>query len=652
MPEPQIAPYGSWRSPVTAEMIASVSVRLGEVALDGADVYWVELRPAEGGRSVVVRRTPDGQLSDVTPPPFDVRTRVHEYGGGAFAVAEGTVYFSNFADQRLYRQDPGSQPRPITPAANLRYADGVIDRRRGRMICVREDHSSGGEPINTLVSLDLEGGDAARVIASGHDFYSSPRLSPDGSRLAWLAWRHPNMPWDGTELWVGELRADGTVGRAERVVGGIGESIFQPEWSPDGVLCFVSDRTGWWNLYRWRDGHAEPLCPMAAEFGRPQWVFGASTYAFESPDRIVCSYTAQGTWHLATYDVAALRLEEIEVPYTEMSSVRAAPGRAVFCAASPSESTSIVQLDLTTRQVEVLRRSGDVSVEPGYLSQPRAIEFQTEGGLTAHAFFYPPRNRDYVAPPGELPPLLVKSHGGPTSATSTALRLEIQYWTSRGIALLDVNYGGSTGYGRRYRERLNGQWGVVDVDDCANAARYLVGRGEVDGNRLAISGGSAGGYTTLCALTFRDVFRAGASYYGVSDLESLARDTHKFESRYLDTIVGPYPDRRDLYVARSPINFTERLSCPVIFFQGLEDKVVPPDQAERMVEALRAKGLPVAYIAFEGEQHGFRRAENIKRALEAELWFYSRVFGFDLAEPVEPVHIQNLPVDDRLQASG
>jgi dipeptidyl aminopeptidase/acylaminoacyl peptidase len=644
MAEPKVAPYGSWKSPITSDLIVSETIGLGQIALDGEDVYWVESRPVEGGRYVIVRRTPDGKTTDVTPPPFNARTRVHEYGGGAVAVSDGTVHFSNFADQRLYRQDPGAEPRPITPEVDLRYADGVIVRRRDRMICVREDHTDPGrEAVNAIVSLDLEGDDSGgQVLASGNDFYSSPRLSPDGSRLAWLTWNHPNMPWDGTELWAGELRGAGSLDRIERVAGGIDESIFQPEWSPDGVLHFVSDRTGWWNLYRWRDGHVEPLIEMEAEFGLPQWVFGMSTYAFESAGRIICTYTQQGTYRLASLDTTTGKLDLIETPYTQIWGLRAAPGRVVFSAASPSEPASIVQLGLATQQIEVLRRSSEISVDDGYLSIPRAIEFPTEHGLTAYAFFYVPQNRDYIAPCGERPPLLVISHGGPTGTTSSALNLMIQYWTSRGIAVLDVNYGGSTGYGRAYRQRLNGQWGIVDVDDCVNGARYLVKRGEVDGNRLAIRGGSAGGYTTLSALTFRDIFKAGASYFGISDLEALTKDTHKFESRYLDRLIGPYPERCDLYQERSPIHFTHRLACPMIIFQGLEDKVVPPNQAEVMFEAVRAKGLPVAYLPFEGEQHGLRRAENIKRALDAELYFYSKVFGFELADPVEPVPIENL----------
>jgi dipeptidyl aminopeptidase/acylaminoacyl peptidase len=644
MTKPQIAPYGSWKSPITSDLIVSETIGLGEIKLDGNDVYWTEMRPSEDGRYVIVRWTPDGRITDMTPPPFNARTRVHEYGGGAFAVSDGAIVFSNFADQRLYRQDPGAPPRLITPEEGQRYADGVIDRRRNRLICVREDHTVDlPEADNILVTIDLTDGDIGRVLMWGHHFYSSPRLSPDGARLAWLAWRHPNMPWDGTQLWVSEINEMGFLGHTDRVAGGgDNESIFQPEWSPDGVLYFVSDRTGWWNLYRWREGRIEPLCEMEAEFGRPQWVFGLSTYAFESAGRLVCTYNERGTWRLAILDTETRQLEPIETPYTEIASLRAAPGRAIFIAGSPTEFASVVQLDLATRRVEVLRRSSNIEVDAGYVSVPQTIEFPTENGLTAYGFFYPPQNRDYTAPPGERPPLLVKSHGGPTAATSTTLNLGIQYWTSRGIAVLDVNYGGSTGYGRAYRERLNEQWGIVDVDDCVNGARYLVERGLVDGNRLAIDGGSAGGYTTLCALTFRDIFKAGASYYGISDLEALAKDTHKFESRYSDRLVGLYPERRDLYYERSPIHFTDRLSCPVILFQGLEDKIVPPNQAELMVEALRKKRLPVAYLLFEGEQHGFRRAENIKRALDAELYFYSRIFGFELADPVEPMPIENL----------
>jgi dipeptidyl aminopeptidase/acylaminoacyl peptidase len=493
------------------------------------------------------------------------------------------------------------------------------------------------------VSVRLDGDpDGGTVLVSGNDFYASPRLSPDGTRLAWLTWNHPNMPWDGTELWVAEIAQDGSLTNAQKIAGGPAESIFQPEWSPDSALYFVSDRTGWWNLYRWRDGHVEALTDLEAEFGQPQWVFGMSTYAFVSEREVVCAYTQRGIWHLALLDTKTKKLQRLETPYTELSYVRATSDSVVFRGGSPTEMLSIVRLDLKTQRYEVLRRSSDLALDAGYISPAQPIEFPTEGGRTAHAFFYPPKNKDFQAPPGEKPPLLVLSHGGPTSATTSTLRLEIQFWTSRGFAVVDVNYGGSTGYGRAYRERLKGQWGVVDVDDCVNAAKYLAQQGLVDGERVAIRGGSAGGYTTLCALTFRKFFKAGASYFGVSDLEALDRDTHKFESRYNRSLIGPYPEKRDLYRARSPIHFAEQISCPVIFFQGLEDRVVPPSQSELMVEALRKNKIPVAYIAFEGEQHGFRKAENIKRSLEAELYFYSKVFGFAIADPVEPVPIENL----------
>jgi dipeptidyl aminopeptidase/acylaminoacyl peptidase len=613
--------------------------------IDGPDIYWVEIRPTESGRSVIVKRDAHGVVTDITPPPFNARTRVHEYGGGDYAVRDGAVYFSNFSDQRLYLRSREADLQPITPASQMRYADMITDPARGRLICVREDHTvAGREAVNTLVGIKLDGNETlGDVLVSGNDFYSSPRVSPDGSRLAWLTWNHPNMPWDGCELWIGTLNDSGLIDVSRRVAGGPDESIFQPEWSPDGTLYFVSDRSGWWNLHRTgSDGSIEALGEMQAEFGMPQWGFGMSTYAFESAEIIVCTYVEKGISRLALLNTGTKEFEPIDSPYTDLRFVRAVPGYAVMRAGSPTAAPAIVKLELETRTFAVLRRSSNLEIDEGYLSSPQAVEFPTEHELTAHGFFYPPKNRDYRANDDERPPLLVQSHGGPTAAATTALSLSFQYWTSRGIAVLDVNYGGSTGFGRAYRERLKDKWGIVDVDDCANGARYLVGQAQVDGDRLMITGGSAGGYTTLCALTFRDTFNAGASHFGVSDAEALAKETHKFESRYLDRLMGPYPEKREIYFARSPINFAERLSCPVIFFQGLEDKVVPPNHAEVMVEVLREKGVPVAYLPLEGEQHGFRQAKNIKRALDGELYFYSRVFGFELAEPVEAVEIDNL----------
>ncbi|HEX8034367.1 MAG TPA: S9 family peptidase [Ktedonobacterales bacterium] len=643
MPQAQLAPYGTWASPLTSDRIVSATVGLSSVQPDGDDIYWLESRPAEGGRVVLVRRASSGDIADLTPAPFNVRTRVHEYGGGAYTVNAGTIYFSHFADSHVYRLTPGAEPQTITTRENMRYADFVVDSAHNQLIAVREDHTGGDkDPVNTLVGIALDGSGDERVLVSGNDFYSSPRLSPDGKRLAWITWNHPNMPWDGTDLWTAGIQDDGTLAQAQSVAGGQRESVVEPVWSPDGELHFASDRTGWWNLYRLRDGQIEALHPLDAEFARPHWVFGISSYAFATPNTIICSYTQNGIWRLARLDTHTGALTQIETPYTVFADVRATHGTAISVAGSPTEPTAVLRVDLESGHVETLRRSSANSIDAGYLSRPEPIEFSTEGGRTAYALFYPPHNQAYTAPANEKPPLLVMSHGGPTSAASTAFNPSIQYWTSRGIAVLDVNYGGSTGYGRPYRERLNGQWGIVDVDDCVNGARYLAERGRVDGDRLMITGGSAGGYTVLSALTFRDVFKAGASHYGVSNLEGDMLDTHKFESRYTESLVGPYPAQRDVYYQRSPINFTDRLSCPVIFFQGLDDKVVLPGQSELMVQALREKGVPVAYLPFEGEGHGFRRAENIKRSLDAELYFYGKVFGFTSADTIEPVHIDNI----------
>ena len=646
MNKPSIAPFGSWKSPITSELITSETIRFGQIVVDGEDLYWTESRPKEGGRNVIIRRTADGTLTSLTPKSFNVRTRVHEYGGGAYLVANKIIYFSNFSDQRLYRQSLHHSPQPITPEENQRYADAVLDQHRNRLICIKEDHrGSDRDPANTIVSVPLQGtmenGQEA-ILVEGHDFYSSPRLSPDGHTLTWLAWNHPNMPWDGTELWVGTIQPDGSIGQSRCVAGGVEESIFQPEWSPDGLLYFVSDRTGWWNLYRFREEQIEPLCSMEAEFGEPQWAFGLSTYAFLTSDRLVCTYTQRGRWFLGLLNVQSSQLETIASPYTEFDGIHVIHNTIVCQASSPTEPSSLIQIDPESHTIEIICRSLGFSVDSGYVSEPEAIEYSTDHGHIAHAFFYKPRNPNFEAPAEEQPPLIVKSHGGPTGSTSTTLNLLIQYWTSRGFAVLDVNYGGSTGYGRAYRTRLNGRWGIVDVDDSINGVKYVIDRGDVDAQRVAITGGSAGGYTTLCALTFREFFSAGSSYYGVSDLVALAQDTHKFESRYFERLIGPYPETQALYHERSPINFTHQLSSPLILFQGLEDKVVPPNQAEMMFNAVKSKGLPVAYLAFAGEQHGFRKAENMKRVLDAELYFYSKIFRFDPADPVEPILITNL----------
>ena len=637
----KIKSYGSWDSPITAELIASGGIRLLDVDTDGNDVYWLEMRPADAARYVVTRA--GIPPADVTPAGFSARTLVHEYGGGSFRVFDGICYFTNLSDQRVYRQEPGAGPVALTPETAVRYADFDLDAGRRRLVAVAEDHTAEGEEaVNRIVAINTTEEAAPRTLVDGADFYSNPRLSPDGGRLAWLSWDHPNMPWDGTELWAADVAEDGSLSGTRLVAGGQTESVFQPEWSPGGELYFVSDRTGWWNLYRERERDVQAVLPLEAEFGLPQWVFRMSRYAFLESGRIACSFARDGGSTLATLDPESGALTEIDSPYSSFASIRAAGEDIVFLGASATQRSAVARLDPETGQVRELKRSSETEIHPGFVSVAEPVTFPTENGLEAHAFYYAPVNPEYEAPAGQLPPLVVHSHGGPTGAAGDSLSLSVQYWTSRGFAVADVNYGGSTGHGREFRERLNGTWGIVDVEDCANAARYLVGRGEVDGKRLAISGGSAGGWTTLCALTFTDVFHAGASHFGVSDAGALARDTHKFESRYLDGLIGPYPEREGLYRERSPIDNAAQLSCPVIFLQGLEDRIVPPDQSARMAAAIRDKGIPVTLLEFPGEQHGFRRAENVKRALEAELYFYGRVFGFEPADEIEPVQIDNL----------
>jgi dipeptidyl aminopeptidase/acylaminoacyl peptidase len=636
-----IAPCGSWTSPVTSALITGATLQLGQVRVAGAEIFWLEGRPAEQGRQVLVCRRADGRLDELSPAPFNVRNGVHEYGGGAFTVDREGAVFTHHGDQQFYRVDGAAGPRRLTRDLGMRFADALIDRPRGRLVAVREDHTRGRLPVNTLVGVDLASG-WQQVLATGHDFYASPCLSRDGRQLAWLTWDHPRMPWDGSQLWRAELLQDGTLGPAQCVAGGPAESVFQPAWSPQGELHFVSDRSGWWNLYRLRAGAVQALHPRAAEFGVPQWQFGLSTYGFEPGGRIVCACCEGGEWRLGLLDAERGTLDEIATPFRALRDVQVGDGFVVFNGGSAAAPEAIVRLDLATRSCETLRSAGSAVVDAAWVSGAQAIRFDTEGGLQAHAFFYPPKNSAFRAPPGERPPLLVLGHGGPTAATSGAFKWAVQFWTSRGFAVADVNYGGGSGYGRAYRQRLAGQWGVVDVDDMVNAARHLVASGAVDARRLAIRGASAGGYTALAALAFRRCFHAGASHYGVGDLEALARDTHKFESRYLDTLVGPYPERADLYRARSPVHFAHQLASAMILFQGTEDKVVPPNQARAMYEAVRAKGLPVAFLLFEDEQHGFRRAENIRRALEAELYFYGRVFGFEPADAIVPVPIDNL----------
>ncbi|CAF0732565.1 unnamed protein product [Didymodactylos carnosus] len=669
-PSRRSSSYGTWESPIKSRLIAENTIAFSEISFDLAnsknnDVYWLELRPSESGRYAIVRYSrSNGTIEDVIPKSFNSRTKVHEYGGGSYIVHNESIYFSNFADQRLYHLKETNLPTPLTLDTEklMRYADFIVDQKRQRLYCVREDHTNAkdsSQVVNTLVSIGLNDG-KEDVLVDGYDFYSSPRLSNDGKYLVWSCWNHPNMPWDNTELWLAKLDDNGKVLDKQKLVGNSNESVCQPEWSPDNkYLYFISDRNGWWNLYRLnidQSSNIEEVYTMEAEFGGPQWQFRSTFYGFSSNENIVATYANNGGSFLSTIDVQTKKMSTYSLDsYTDIKSVsiRNNNNMVYFVGASATKPSEIVEFDLTSLKINVLRQSSNITIDKAYLSIPKAISFPTTipnntQKEIAYGFYYPPKNDDYQTnDKNELPLLLVRSHGGPTASTTSAFNLKIQYWTSRGFAVLDVNYRGSTGFGREYREKLKNNWGIYDVLDCINGAKYLVEQNLVDKNRLVIDGGSAGGYTTLCALTFYDTFSSGASHYGVSDLELLAKDTHKFESRYLDSIIGPYPECKDLYIQRSPINHVQQLSKPIIFFQGLEDKIVLPSQAQLMVDALKQKHLPVAYVTFEGEQHGFRKSENIERSLDGEFYFYSKIFKFKMADCIEPIPIENLPSDDK-----
>ncbi len=652
MSERRVLPYGSWPSPISIEMAVSSSIGLSEPRLAGNDVYWTELRPQERGRQVIVRWSEADGSVDVTPPPFNARTMAHEYGGGWYAIgANDSVYFSNLADGRIYRQTGDGDPRPLTADGPFRYGDLVFDPARGRLLCVREDWTGvetgqvaeeGGripEPRDALVAVDLTSGEVS-VLSEGYDFYSTPRPSADGTQLAWLAWRHPNMPWDGTELWLASLDESGAPANPRLIAGGSNESIVQPEWAPDGSLVFVSDRSGWWNLYRSSGGgEPRPVLPTDAEFAGPQWVFGLSWYGIAADGTIFATVKSRASdtlWRIRPDGSA----DQMAVPDTGIDRLQVGSGRLCYIATSATQPRAVVLVDQATGRREVLRSAFELDIDVAYVSQPEAIEFPTSDGQTAHAWYYPPTNPQAAGPAGEKPPLVVEIHGGPTSVAKAGLDFGLQAFTSRGFAVVDVNYRGSSGYGREYMRRLDGKWGVYDVDDCVAAARYLADRGAVDPQRMAIRGGSAGGFTTLAALARHDVFSAGASYFGVGDLEALARDTHKFESRYLDRLVAPYPAGMAVYRERSPIHSVDRLSTPLLVLQGADDMVVPVAQAEEIVAALRRREVPHAYLLFEGEGHGFRQAQNIRRSLEAELSFYAQVFGFELADEIDPIQVE------------
>jgi dipeptidyl aminopeptidase/acylaminoacyl peptidase len=634
---PEVRPFGSWTSPLDGAAVArDPGWGYSLVTVAGGTVYWLEARPLEGGREAIVARTHGTAPVDVLPAEFSARTRAHEYGGGAFTVHGQAVFFCHDADQRIHRLDPGGAPRPITPSGEtpfaLRYADLRVTPDGEWLVCVREREAA-PEHVNELVALPADGSAEPRTIVSGHDFFAAPRVSPDGASICWLAWDHPRMPWEGCELWLGSFGADGRVTDARRVAGGPAEAIVQPEWSPDGVLHFCSDRGGgWWNLHRLgAGGEVEPVTALEAEVGGPMWDFGETWYAFLGGGRIALIYSSRGFDRLAVVEPSG-ELRTVETGLTAISDIAASGEAAVCVAAPPHAPPAVVLVDLAEGSYAPLSAAAETPIDPAYVSAPRPLDFETTDGEVAHALFYPPANPDFTGPPDERPPLLVHVHGGPTARVRPKLSLVFQYWTTRGFAVVDVNYGGSTGYGRAYRERLHGTWGVVDTDDAVNAARALAAAGDADGERMAITGGSAGGWTVLCALAFHDVFAAGSDHFGVADLAGFASDTHKFESRYLDWLVGPQ--------TRSPADHADDIRVPVIVLQGEEDRVVPPSQSQRIVAALARNGIPHAYLTFPGEQHGFRRAETIERVMEAELSFYGQVLGFPPAGAIEPVELR------------
>ena len=647
-----VAPFGTWASPVSAELAASSGKSFAALQIDNDQLYWLEARPLEGGRMVLVKAGADDNSApqDITPADFNIRTRVHEYGGGAFLVSKGTVYFSNFADQALYAQptQPGSRPQRISKNDGVRFADCFHDKKRNKLICVREDHrhltdtaANGAEPKNEIVSLALDGTPSnGNVLWSNSDFVAYPRLNAAGSRMAWISWDHPNMPWDSVALWVADVNKQGELVNPQRVNADTDESVLQPTWQGND-LYVLTDRSGWWNVHKLAEGGLEPVHSIDAELGGPLWGLGAKFFAFVADKQILVEPNNAERHGLALLNTEDGSLKSLNLPYSGFASMVISGNNAYALAGRKDGPSEIIKLDVAAATHSTVISAGEMPIDTKYLSVGQHIEFPTANQQTAYAYYYPPANADFEAPEDELPPLLVLMHGGPTGATGNSFNIAKQFWTSRGIAVVDVNYRGSTGYGRDYRRLLNGQWGVVDLEDAVAVTRHLIAQKLADPHRLLIRGGSAGGYTTLAALAFTEDFAAGANYFGVSDLEALAKHTHKFESRYLDSMIGPYPEAIATYKARSPINALEGFNSPLITFQGLEDQVVPPAQSEMIYKALKEKGTPTAYITFPGEQHGFRKAQNNITALESELYFYGKVLGFEPHGDLPAVAIDN-----------
>lgn len=620
-------PFGTWPSSISADIVASAAPKINHIQSNGTFLTWVESRPDEGGRNVIMGRNLDRLITDLIPPPYSHYSRVHEYGGMAYALSENSIYFVNASDQRIYQQIIGAKtPTPITETGPC-FADLTIDRANNRLIAVCEQHNNSSEPENYLVGISLEGANRQLTpLARGADFYAYPRISPNGKTLCWIQWNHPNMPWDSTELHSADIQQQGLINQ-QPIAGSNGnEAIFQPQWSPDNKLYYVSDRDNWWNIYSAENGI---VLKMPAEFATPLWQFGMSTYDFIDSNTIACFWTKQGIWHCGYIDITKAKLHHVPCPYSSMQAACSHKDSLYMVAGAPDIADEIVAVS-QQGSVESIYSPSRLAIEQGNLAIPESINFPTADNSSVQAFFYSPTNNQYCGNDQLLPPVITMCHGGPSGATDCSLNVKIQYWTNRGFAVVDINYRGSTGFGRDYRNALNGAWGVADIEDTQYAIRYLTAQKKIDPERCIIRGSSAGGYTVLSALTFTDTFKAGASLYGIGNLETLVSDTHKFESRYLDKLVGPYPEQKTIYQQRSPINHIEQLNCPVIFLQGLEDKVVPPNQAELMVDSLKKQGIDVVYVEFADEGHGFRKSENIIKAMESELAFYTDVF--DLAK--------------------
>lgn len=637
---PTEKPYGSWSSPISSALIVSDAITLDELRLFQSNAYWIEKRPQENGRCVIVQYK-NGNKSDLLPIEYSARSRCHEYGGASYIVTIGGIFFINNSDQQIYHIDQHSTVVQITTFENLRFADMTYDNEHHRIICVCEDHThSSHEAVTTIVSININDG-LMTTLCEGYDFYSNPRLSSDGKQLVWLCWNHPNMPWDATECWLADISGITLTGH-NCIAGSDSISICQPSWSPDDTLTYVSDESGWWNIYRYENRQSRNVFSKQAEFGLAGWIFGQSSYQYVDDNIIHCIYSQNACDTGAELNLSDSTITPMAIDFTTLSSIQTDGQSTWFIAASATRPPQVVSYNISTKRLDTVCISDDIDIEATYLSPGINIEFTTRHDDLAYAVYYPPHNTDFTS--SGKPPLIVLSHGGPTSRTSNAFDMRKQFWTSRGFALVDVNYSGSTGFGRAYRQRLNGSWGIRDVEDCCDAALYAVNEGLADPEQLIIKGGSAGGYCVLSALTFHDVFSAGASYYGIGELETLATDTHKFESRYLDNLIAPYPAGKQIYLDRSPIHHVDLLNCPVIFFQGSEDYVVPQVQAEKMVSAIDKKGLPVAYLLFEGEGHGFRQAQTIEDTLNAEYYFYAKIFGFELSETRSLIDIRNLTV--------